>query len=811
MASRVTSAFHGIMPLTECYEQIAPCLEIDEEYAYGQYVENAYPEMLNGKCFPVSHDCLSVPYRGHATMMGSKDDTELIPANMLVWLPDYRNVDKTLMEINKYTNPFLPYYFIPNLKIEASIRFVETNRNVTVDVDWTSSIKSVTKDNEPERYRLLRSYDGVNFTEVPADEIITVVTDGAVMDDATGYYTYADGATVAVRVREKQYSQPHKVYYKSYDRYANTEFDEFESNIAEVEIPGYRNSIPKLTIALDHKSVFDVRMQRNTYTNRIDFVLANEAADGIKNENVGADGTLHLELRRYTNVLQDVDDENFAINQGTKIATGIITKTGEADGTVTYSVELFGELSKLEPLYTGTLQAAEGEQLHIAGANNGGDVWACFTDIFGVDVSENADGSTYAYRLFATDVRKAEKNDATNLEGQITEYTVQIGSNIVDVTMPVMDHGCGFTDYSLEEIKADKERLRHELAASVCQLIFMPKSDDAKVVECKISEINNGQSGTLRAKARRTLQGYWVLTSSYDDNVVPVSVKLGKAAVNADPDVMGKETVMTISRGTNTYGTPRRVMPYLPQVGVDIVEMAYCDDHYENYVDLTVSLDPTADANFRSYGYGVWHKENAMGLYGHQNEILDPSHNKHNTPLDSEGLTFSYCNGTPATAHEGYTIFGGNADARIVHIRPVSDRGTKRNPYAMWYLARYYSRYIAEPEGDTGGVAKAVGEPRYVIVEDYRGAREEGDNVVTGTSATDIIRASVYPTVTADIVNIDGEGPVAVYNLQGMVVATLGDNSGTGDSAGRTVSLGHLPAGLYIISLNGRPFKVIKR
>lgn len=190
------------MPLTECYEQIAPCLEIDEEYAYGQYVENAYPEMLDGKCFPVSHDCLSVPYRAHATMMGSKDDTELIPANMLVWLPDYRNVDKTLMEINKYTNPFLPYYFIPNLKIEASIRSVETNRNVTVDVDWTSSIKSVTKDNEPERYRLLRSYDGVNFTEVPADEIITVVTDGAVMDDATGYYTYADGATVAVRVRE---------------------------------------------------------------------------------------------------------------------------------------------------------------------------------------------------------------------------------------------------------------------------------------------------------------------------------------------------------------------------------------------------------------------------------------------------------------------------------------------------------------------------------------------------------------------------------------------------------------------------------
>lgn len=41
-----------------------------------------------------------------------------------------------------------------------------------------------------------------------------------------------------------------------------------------------------------------------------------------------------------------------------------------------------------------------------------------------------------------------------------------------------------------------------------------------------------------------------------------------------------------------------------------------------------------------------------------------------------------------------------------------------------------------------------------------------------------------------------------------MTVASLDDNNG--DTATRTVSLGHLPDGLYIVTLNGNTYKVIK-
>ncbi len=786
-------------PFYEGYEQISP---IDESGSTGhEYVENAYDTMVRGNKFPADHNCASVFAKGHSMMMFSKENTTNIQSNMLVYIPDGRLIGAgTNGNYNFYINnsangDLRPYFFIPTLTLEAEYKDVDLSHVATVRNSWTSSIKSITNDSETERFRLLRSYDGVTWSEVAADDITAVITPGAVLDGTTGHITH-NGATVEVEVREMQYPQSHTVYYRVYDRIEGTGFDETESNIAEVVIPGYEITNPTLNIELTHKSVFDKRKQINRYTNSVDFVLSPLDKDGIKNENI-SDGTgvLNLELRRFKDARLSVSEDNFAKDKGTLVANVRIERTSAQGTSCSYTVSVTDAASGAET-YTAELVADGGEQLHVENHAAGGETWGSFTDVFDYDIkaADKADGSTYSYRLFALDAVNVVKEDGTQ--------TNEIRSNVPMAAMPRMEHGTRFTDYSLDEISHDTEP---SLAPSVPQAVFTPMSQADGLDLCFIEYVDNSNPVAIAAK---TAQGIWTLNTPDGAETSMAAGAAGSLAIRVDDMTMGHETVMTIQNGTNTYGTPRRLMPYLPVVNVSNFRLRYNRTlmQYETYARLTVDLDKSAEDNFLSHGYGVWHRENLVKLLNKE-EITDMRHHKHYGNVEDFSFGYETEPGNnfgvyTSDTFEGGIITNGEANAYIEDIRKTA-QGTPSNPYALWYRVRYYAQYV-NPEQSTDNDGNAA--PRYVVVEHHAGAREEGNDHTTGIDGVQTTDNGVYPLYTSDTVNIAGAGAVCVFNMQGNMVATLPDN----DADTRTLSLGHLPAGIYIVTLDGVPYKVTR-
>ncbi|MGM9852666.1 MAG: hypothetical protein ACI30N_01685 [Muribaculaceae bacterium] len=817
-------------PLYEGYEQLAPSVE-DEDYEFGKFVENAYPQMLDGSVFPVSHNCASVPARAHATMMGAKSSDEAIQANMLVWLPDYRYVGQELYEINSYTQTsgvdYRPYFFIYTIPLTSGIDNINAvTHNVQVKNSWTSKLKSVTKDDEPERFRLLRSYDRTNWTEVPAAEIEKVITAGATKNEATGYLTHNE-STVEVLVHEKQYAEPDTVYYKVFGRLANTEFDEVVSNETMVPIPGYASgTTPKLSIALQHTSTFDKKGQKNNYVNTVSFLLQGKARqnDGLKHSNIGDNTVFYLKRYDVTGTL-DKNADNFNVNDGTLVAKVKFTykSNNSITGIYQYNVtitDMTGEQpvdGETYVLYSWSgkgVALTSSREFHFQNEYTEDTPWGTFVDKFSYDLTKDghADETTYYYRLFA--------EDALNVDNAVNPG--EIRSNVAKAIMPPMTHDAGFTSYSLDEIKGDQDA---HLEPSTPQTTLIPLSASASVKKCVIELADED---VTVAEADRTGQGIWVMKGYgtdggvIDENTLQPGAT-GGVSVSADPRYMGNTTVMVIHDGENTYGTARVTIPVLPVVKVHGIKLDwdnYKRNGYNTSAKLSVSLPESVDEHFRSHGYGVWSLEGIV-LPPLMREIADMSHHKHNT--DEEACSFWYLKDVPANTsfvassssaapgdiYEEGTICGDKASASISEFRETNFRGTSNDPYARWYKARYYARYISPAELENpSGASHAPAEHRYIVVENREGAREEGTGHTTGVSSADILPDAVYPRVTDDIVNIDGAGTVIVCNLQGMTVATLDDNGG--DTATRTVSLGHLPAGLYIVSLNGNTYKIIK-
>lgn len=750
--------------------------------------------------FYVDHNCVSVLAKGHAMMMQGKDSTSMVQSNMYVFIPDgrhYRNSD-----YNVYAEKYRPYYFIPDVTLNAKYQdgSADENHNVIVNVDWKSTTKDITKDTEREIFRLKRSYDGINWTDVPKDEITLVKTaDAALQDD--GSIFFSKNEKVEINVQEKQYHASHYVYYQVFDKLAKEEFEATPSNIVRVEIPGYEHTNPTLSIGLQHQSVFERKDQKNYYTNNISFILQADDKEGVKNVNMytGADGkkSLSLQLRRYTDAKMEVENDNFSIELGEQVATAEITEDSN-DGT-TYNYTVVVKNQRGEEKFRGRLQAKGGEQLH--DPNRADKVWAEFTDEFDFSTRTRADGSTYSYRLFATNVQEVEKQDGTKTE--------QINSNIPMVAMPVMEYECTFNDYSLDEVKGD---LDHKLKPSVPLYKFTKKS---AAQDLKLCEIEKADDGSLLAKAELTAMKQWLFTSTYDqsDDVIGEGED-GTIQVNADPKMMGKEAVMVITRGNNTYGTPRRTMPYLPKFELSGLELEYDKTqqtpHYVDHLNMKVTLEnPESDNNFKSHGYGVWHVEGILNQ-PYEHEINNCQHHKHEVETP-QGAAFSY-NKHAGANYVGETLAGEQANASIDYNSAVTTQGSHGEPYKIWYLARYYAEYhpnVVSESGAQRAAAEANPDQRYVVLQALAGAREEGNDHTTGVEDIAVDGNAVYPHVTDDIINITVPGAVEVFSINGEEVAALPDEGHEGTD--RTISLGHLNSGLYIVVVNGVSYKVVRR
>lgn len=848
-------------PLFGKYEQISPSKAITDSYGNEitdnngtviyTYVENAHSEMMAGNKFFCDHNCVSVPFKGHASMMGTSADTKPIPTSMYVYIPDNRfrygyDPNSNFRKYNEYGNntngDFRPYYFIYKLTLTVPQKDVKvgSNGDVSVSATWTSTLKTITDDSEVEIFRLQRSYDGETWTDVPLSEI--TIDDENTEKDSDGLHTLSSSSTVNVKIAEEQYAFAHTVYYRTFTRPQDgTDFDEVVSNVESIVIPGKEEitTLPSLSISGSHSSDFDKGNQKNDYENHIFFDRDIPSSDyALTGYNLGTtEGeTTTFRLKRFVNVPFDSKEDLYgpdATENVTTLAVIHVVCNGKTDikgshpFTTCYKytatvIDLTGNdknnktVTLVANKYTNNpwrawiyispdgigrgdseINKLNNDKTELA-EDNKYKYWLDYYDNFEYDIADkkSADGNTYSYRLFAEGLKNVKDVNGNSLEGRV------VRSNIVYVTIPKLSHATGFNTYTLEQIKND---LDGTLEPSTPCSFLIPETSASNIDRCEITLPTDNKA---IVSARHTDQGIWEMTSyqRYNTNQIDyatiaagVTGEKYKEGVTVDNNYMGEDVVMTIvsSRG-NTYGTPRIKVPVLPTLHIDAPSLKFSNGSYDT--QSAIRMDVTSEKEkFHNHGYGVWALEKVR--VPEHKEIKELCHHKHN--VNAEKMSLNY-NASAYSANAVANEFAGHthlANATVNETRQA-EAGTYEKPYYLWYRARNYSKYVSDP---SKGVP-ADEDAEYIVVQNAEGSRYENGKVTGEADIETESNVKVYPSVTFDEISVEGEGDITVYNAQGTAVYNDCSSEST-----RTIDLSHEAPGMYIVTVNGQSFKVFRK
>lgn len=827
--NKATRKMYYHPPFYWYFEQLAPV----GDSGTTDYVNNALASMTGGSTFAVKHNCGAIFHNGHPIYMKTEENTEGTQVNMLLFIPDGRFVGSNSVNepYNKYNNyyyktsgkDYRPYFFINTIELTSTLNnnIDEENHVAVVAQEWTSSLRNVLKNNQYETFYIERSYDGgVTWSIVPEGDIkydgeeVVWITDDAFtgkLEDGTPakLMRRENNATTNITVAEKQQHKDRDVMYRVYGRIyqeglTGKDFDFVLSNETTVTIPGYDPfTNPDLAIELIHSSKFDVDKQRNEYVNTVNFLVRGEAAidKALRATHIAAD--TKFQLRRYNILNTSFDDERFSNGEGDEgqlLATYVVKSVKKYDSDAQTSTEIVLECTEaLNPDMQGktiTLVDTDynGEtELTLAGKTGAGEAWGTYVDkiTYDVAVEGHADGTLYTYRLFGENV----KNFMSIKNGVETEVTSgQLSSNLPVKRMPRLDHGVNMPTYTLAQIQNDKDG---QLAESTPRLIFTPQVAGREGLSCEIVDTDNNKCADVTFT---TATNYWTLTSTdgSTDHTILINDPI---EVTAARDAMGKEVVMIITDGENTYGTPRHVVPSIPQAEIVFTNMIKDQEPItEKYTvcgSLKVTHDAQAKEQYLSHGYGMWHKREIQSA---NFAPADPNlyctelrHHKYETEAEKVAdFTFNYGK-EGVTEHVGKSLVKEPVNAVFEDVVPAMNL-TSQKLYFVWYRASYYAQYT-EKVDEISGASLANEEPRYVVVKTSAGMSHDGlnptglENVSTDDSFT------VHGGEGEAVLN--GNCQVEIFNMQGVVMYNH-------HIEGETVV--YLPAGLYVA--NGHKFIV---
>ena len=533
------------VPFKSMFEQFSPT-----DGTEGSQITDFYAQMVNGKLYPVVHDCASVIESEHEFSMSGQNGTEYKSlTGMNIFIPDYRlmywvddqfyihytngntegpySVDGRTMNpykrINgsnfrdpgylasnyaKYNLEYSPKMGIYTINLEAEAQPTSEEHVYDVNLEWESSLDELSNEAVPQTYILYLVLTDEEGNEVHQEVIVT--------NDNS--YTYQ------VPQNEHSYTLTYIVYAKP----ADGEHDVFVawSNQASVVIPGWYDF---LNLALNHyESDYVPSEELNYYRNFLN-VQNEDAVNALTPERVAA-GENAFTLYRFVSDNPDVM---------TPVAQ--LTMTAGANG-VTYAIAYENQ----EPLAGYNVPMTNNGTLAVN--NNGALILdnILFVDQFTAITAENSHPNRYGYMLALNDDSKTTNTvEVPVLKTSSTIngfYTIDEVTNDVDAQLTA-----GVKNAEVEMTLANNPAIyyytmeRGDNAAPNDAISKLQRRTDGTFME-----MNNhlGMAGNIYEAGLYDLYDNDMLTGSMGDFVsyVPVIWTFGDNRVKQD--------------GENSYGSP---------------------------------------------------------------------------------------------------------------------------------------------------------------------------------------------------------------------------------------------------------------
>lgn len=767
-------------PFWGMYEEFSP---VDLTASTG--LTDFYTKMKNGNVYTVVHDCGSVLGTAHYFAMTGIDGTENRDVTGLTFfLSDYRlkygeytyvnnrNQKKTgdcRDEYKSVTNPWSTFTYenptgghyvnyntayapttglytaMLNAKAQAS---TTADKHYTVTLDWSTTLAKVLNGNSvTEAFHLYRVGTDGSLTEIPLTDSTATTLSYDVEQKAHGYtITYVVSA-------------------KPVDNAAG--FDPVWSNRATVDIPGIDpNELLVLGIGGYTSSQYDQTQEINQYRNRVK--MSNSVGTFIAADSVQAGARFTL-YRTGINTDGSIDK---------CVPAAVVTVTGNASGTISYTVAYSNQSGAVDSEYPAT----EGTfSTNSKGAVDFGDFVMC--DQFNVSTASNSHPISYDYQ-----VRYAP--DGNNERYHSNEHSVKVYKTVSQMTNAVTER----------QAKAD---LDHSLAVSSMPVIkFTVDNDNAinqytvKRDDVSIGRAQNRPSGTY-ATFEVASDGSEHLTGESVANMATINDRtyLPTTAGNYVP-------VISVNYGTdtiNTYGCDIK-QGYQPKVTA--TENGKVMGNYElrteggkslgaRYFKTTINIEASVPQGLNVEAYRLWRNCGNKAVeeleeYSWRCDSLTPWYNGFGNSSRSSG-----------NSNLAYRIESGSAYGEWMQISDQfgAKKPTADDPLDVIYHVRLY---CSDAQGN------------YYVAEDVLPV------TYTNSSPTGIIDVegnerdlfAVTPAMATDHITVSGcQGTVVVRSLTGAEVMRLD----SGSERNCTVNVTSLAPGCYIVSSGTASQRIVKR
>ena len=707
------------VPFKSMFEQFSPT-----DGTEGSQITDFYAQMVNGKLYPVVHDCASVIESEHEFSMSGQNGTEYKSlTGMNIFIPDYRlmywvddqfyihytngntegpySVDGRTMNpykrINgsnfrdpgylasnyaKYNLEYSPKMGIYTINLEAEAQPTSEEHVYDVNLEWESSLDELSNEAVPQTYILYLVLTDEEGNEVHQEVIVT--------NDNS--YTYQ------VPQNEHSYTLTYIVYAKP----ADGEHDVFVawSNQASVVIPGWYDF---LNLALNHyESDYVANEELNYYRNFLN-VVNDDAINALTAERVQG-GENAFTLYRMDAAFPDVM---------TPVAELTLTAENGVQYTISYDNQEPLANYNVPVTTSGTLSVGENGAIDLSPIT--------FVDQFTASTAYNDHPARYAYVLAMNDDSKS--------------------TNTVEV--PVLKTGSdieGF--YTLDEVMSDVD---HSLTEGVKSAnMKMTLANNPAIYYYTIERGDNCPPNDAVSKLQRRTDGTFMEMNNHfglAGNIYeagPFSLFDDDALTGTPGDYAAYEPVIWTfgdnrvkQDGENSYGSP------IMRTGVGSTDIMVegvhtegetgvwkdednnsCYIYYPTDIDIYGEVPEDASVDYKPFMFRVWREcDDIRGYYFDEagKPVNDPNADRSPSKLIIE----------EQTDQNAIVDLGGEWD-----VNPYGF-GAKKDAEIKFRVRFYYMRTDPILRAENNG-------PLYYVVEKVFDWREIPTSIYEINAATEV-------------------------------------------------------------------------